>query len=84
MKSPYRQCRVNGKMSREHRELCREIYLADRMEYYLPFEKYVVHHRNGNKLDNSIKNLVLMTRTEHQRFHVKCQHRANGRFSRCA
>jgi len=31
----------------------------------------VVHHRNGNKLDNSISNLELMTRQEHWKRHLK-------------
>lgn len=29
----------------------------------------IVHHANGNKLDNSLDNLVVMTRAEHARLH---------------
>ena len=32
---------------------------------------YLVHHKNHNPLDNSLDNLGLMTRGEHQRMHAK-------------
>jgi len=32
---------------------------------------HVVHHRNGNRADNRIRNLKLMTRAEHVRHHSK-------------
>ena len=34
-------------------------------------EGYIVHYDNENKLDNSPKNLIAMTRGEHQKLHHK-------------
>ena len=33
---------------------------------------YELHHQNGNKLDNRIENLQLVTRLEHKRIHSGC------------
>ena len=33
-------------------------------------EKHVIHHVNGDKLDNSVENLELMTRNEHTKLHA--------------
>jgi hypothetical protein len=46
---------------------------------------YVVHHKNGNKLDNRVENLQVMTLSEHQSMHAKKKNKErkrdkNGRF----
>lgn len=82
MKSPYIQCRKDGRKSRMHRELCRVLYELNRDQYPLPFDEYVVHHRNGDKTDNSMKNLVLLTDAEHKRIHARLMRRVDGRFAR--
>ena len=62
-KSPYRKMKVKGVNIDEHRFV---------MEQHLGRElnrNEVVHHKNGNKLDNRIDNLEVMTATEHTKMH---------------
>lgn len=61
MKARYRKVRVNGVQMPLHRYLMEE-KLGRTL---LPNE--VVHHINGNKLDNHIENLMVMDFSEHSR-----------------
>ena len=62
-KSPYRKLKVHGNNIDEHRYIM-ETYLGRKLK-----SNEVVHHKNGNKFDNSIENLIVMTRAEHSRLH---------------
>lgn len=47
----------------EHRQFAKEVY----------DERYLVHHKNCNKLDNSPTNLVWVSKGEHVRIHAQIQ-----------
>lgn len=40
-----------------------------------------IHHIDGNKTNNSLSNLKVLTNEEHRKEHMKTQSRVNGRFS---
>ena len=63
LKSPYRKLKINGKSQDEHR-FCMEQLLGRQLR-----RNEVVHHINGNKLDNRIENLMVMDMSEHSRLH---------------
>lgn len=72
----------------EHRLVAEEYLLTDENsvevdgKMYLK-EEYVVHHKDGNKQNNDVSNLVVMTKGEHSRLHNQTTQRdrdSNGRF----
>ena len=53
-----------------HREKAYEqIYKKNRDKYPLPFSEYVVHHKDGDKQNNDIQNLEILTPAEHEKVH---------------
>ena len=47
------------------------IYRKNRHKYPLRFSEYVVHHIDGNKRNNHISNLMVLTPEEHAKIHKK-------------
>jgi len=58
----------------------KEIYLKNRDKYPLPFGKYKVHHIDGEKLNNSVKNLYICIQADHNLIH-EYQQRILRRFT---
>lgn len=64
LKSHYRGIKIAGRKIDEHR------YIASCILGRALRSDEVVHHKDGNKLNNSPENLEVMTVTEHKRLHA--------------
>ena len=51
------------------RKAYKEIYQKDPHSYSKPFSQYVVHHKDGNKKNNNVDNLAILTPEEHNEIH---------------
>lgn len=63
MSYSYKAMKVKGRRIDQHRKVI-EDFLGEKIP-----EGYVVHHKDGDKRNNSLSNLEVMTRTEHSRMH---------------
>ena len=66
----YQTFKINKKTIHEHRRVMEE-HLGRKL---LPFPKEVIHHIDGNKLNNHISNLMVMSASEHQKLHQKLRY----------
>lgn len=60
----YKKIVVNGEEKLEHRHI-----IEQELERSLDYNE-VVHHKNGDKKDNSLENLEVMSRSEHSKHHA--------------
>ena len=63
-KDGYIDVSINGEVILEHRHVM-EAFLGKKLE-----RNDTVHHRNGDRQDNRLKNLEVMTNSEHVTMHM--------------
>lgn len=61
----YKMTYKNGKNEREHRIIAEKIVGRELLS------NEIIHHIDGDKRNNSLSNLIVTTRAEHARIHVK-------------
>jgi hypothetical protein len=64
MGNHYKAIKVNGIKKDEHRHIM-EVHLGRRLA-----SNEVVHHKDGNKRNNNLSNLEVMSLSEHSRMHM--------------
>ena len=66
----YKACKINGKHIDEHR-LVMEQYLKRKLN-----KNEIVHHKDGDKSNNNIDNLEVMSLSDHSRLHQLGNHKS--------
>ncbi len=66
----YQTHKINKKIITQHREVM-EKHLGRKL---LPFPLECIHHIDGNKLNNHISNLQVMSASEHTKLHLKIRY----------